>query len=166
MDIRRRRGRTPRFDESTSGNDDRQRSGGRPRRRGQALVEFALVLPLFLLLLCGVLDFGFMLYSRMTVINASREGARLAVTAADPSTIPSVVQGRVMAVSGGLATSYVSVSTSCVPIVSGSCNFSSSTSSQAGDGVKVTVNYDYHTFFPLLFGSKIDLASTVQMVRE
>jgi Flp pilus assembly protein TadG len=130
------------------------------------LVEFALVLPLFLLLLCGVLDFGFMLYSRMTVINASREGARLAVTAADPSTIPSIVQGRVMAVSGGLATANVSVATTCVPLVSGSCNFGSSTSSQAGDAVKVTVSYDYHTFFPLLFGSKIDLASTVQMVRE
>jgi hypothetical protein len=34
------------------------------------------------------------------------------------------------------------------------------------DAVRVTVSYDYQTFFPLLFGSKIDLASTVQMVRE
>ena len=82
----------------------------RSRSRGQALVEFALVLPIFMLILSGVLDFGFMLYSRMTVINASREGARLAVTAADPTTIPSIVQGRVMAVSSGLVAANVSTS--------------------------------------------------------
>ncbi|MDH4142870.1 MAG: pilus assembly protein [Chloroflexota bacterium] len=130
------------------------------------MVEFALILPVFLLILSGVLDFGFMLYSRMTVINATREGARLAVTVADPTAIPSVVQGRVMANASGLVASDLSVSASCVAIVSSSCNWSSATSSQAGDAVAVTVNYQYHTFFPLLFGSAIDLASTVQMVRE
>ena len=30
----------------------------RKRTRGQALVEFALVIPIFLLVLCGILDFG------------------------------------------------------------------------------------------------------------
>lgn len=119
-----------------------------------------------MLVLSGVLDFGFMLYSRMTVINASREGARLAVTAADPTTIPSIVQGRVTAVSSGLVAANVSTSANCVAIVSPSCNWSSKSSSQAGDAVSVTVNYQYRTFFPLLFGSSIDIVSTVQMVRE
>ncbi len=143
-----------------------RRSRRRPRSRGQALVEFALILPVFLLILSGVLDFGFMLYSRMTVINASREGARLAVTAADPTTIPSIVKGQVLAVSGGLVKSDVAIATSCVAIVSPSCSWNTKTSSQAGDAVNVTVSYQYHTFFPLLFGQTIDLASTVQMVRE
>ena len=49
------------------------------RKRGQAMVEFALVIPIFMLVLSGILDFGFMLYSRMTVINSAREGARAAV---------------------------------------------------------------------------------------
>ncbi|MGZ6314992.1 MAG: TadE family protein, partial [Candidatus Limnocylindrales bacterium] len=44
------------------------------RKRGQALVEFAMVIPIFLLVLSGICDFGFMLYSRMSVINAAREG--------------------------------------------------------------------------------------------
>jgi Flp pilus assembly protein TadG len=150
-----------------TGSRSRQsRSHQRPRRRGQALVEFALILPVFLLILSAVLDFGFLLYARMTVINATREGARVAVTAANPTTIPSIVQGQVIANSGGLVTGNVSVATTCVAIVSGSCNWSSTTSSQAGDAVRVTVSYDYQTFFPLLFGSTIDLASTVQMVRE
>ena len=131
------------------------------------MVEFALILPVFMLVLSGVLDFGFLLYSRMTVINAAREGARSAVIAPDPTTIPSVAHGKVLSVSGGLTAGYLTTSTSCVAIkTSGSCSFATTTSSQAGDAVAVTVTYQYHTFFPLLFGSKFDLKSTVQMVME
>ncbi|MEO6206487.1 MAG: TadE/TadG family type IV pilus assembly protein [Candidatus Limnocylindrales bacterium] len=44
--------------------------------RGQSLVEFALVLvPLFLILL-GIIQFGFIFNSYVTITNASREGAR------------------------------------------------------------------------------------------
>jgi hypothetical protein len=45
---------------------------------GQGLVELALVLPLFLLLLIGLIDFGFAFYTNMTLEYASREGARVA----------------------------------------------------------------------------------------
>ncbi len=130
------------------------------------MVEFALVLPVFMLVLSGMLDFGFLLYSRMTVINASREGARAAVTASDPTTIPSVAQGAASGVSSGLA-SGITVTTKCIAIVSSpSCNWSTKTSSQAGDGASITVAYTYHTFFPLAFGATIPLSSTTQMVRE
>ena len=46
-------------------------------RRGQTLVEFALVLPIFLLLLFGVIDGGRFVYVNSTLSNAAREGARL-----------------------------------------------------------------------------------------
>ena len=47
--------------------------------RGAELIEFALVLPLLLLLVLGIVDFGF-LFQRLEVItNAAREGARVAV---------------------------------------------------------------------------------------
>ncbi|SRR6266550_2764875 len=51
------------------------------RRReelGQALVEFALVLPLLLLLILGVIEFSFVWNSRNTVQFASRDGSMLA----------------------------------------------------------------------------------------
>ena len=55
----------------------------RPRkgkaRRGQALVEFALVLPVFLLLIFGIVDAGRLIYTYNTVANAAREGARVAI---------------------------------------------------------------------------------------
>ena len=41
----------------------------------QALVEFALVLPILLLLILGVIDFGRMFYTKMILTNAAREGA-------------------------------------------------------------------------------------------
>ena len=41
----------------------------------QALVEFALVLPLLLLVILGVMDFGRMFYTKMVLTNAAREGA-------------------------------------------------------------------------------------------
>lgn len=47
--------------------------------RGQSLVEFALILPIFVLLLVGIFDFGRAIYAFNTINNAAREGARLAV---------------------------------------------------------------------------------------
>jgi Flp pilus assembly protein TadG len=42
------------------------------------LIEFAVVLPLLLLLFAGIIDFAFMLQRREVITNAAREGARLA----------------------------------------------------------------------------------------
>ena len=131
------------------------------------MVEFALVIPVFPLILAGLLDFGFMLYSRMGVINASREGARAAVTAADPTTIPSVASGAAQSAASGGGLTVTVPTPNCVAIKSvGSCNWSTKTSSQPGDAVSVTVTYTYHTFFPLFFGATIPMSSTVQMVLE
>jgi hypothetical protein len=46
-------------------------------RAGQSLVEFALVLPVFLLMLFGVIDAGRLVYLNSTLSQAAREGARL-----------------------------------------------------------------------------------------
>jgi hypothetical protein len=46
--------------------------------RGQTLVEFALILPIIVILLFGIIDFGLMLNHRITLQHAVREGARYA----------------------------------------------------------------------------------------
>ena len=46
--------------------------------RGQAMVEFALVLPILVLLLCGIIDFGWIFSNKIAADNASREAARYA----------------------------------------------------------------------------------------
>ena len=47
--------------------------------KGAELVEFALVFPLLLLVLFGIMDFGLLFQRYETVTNAAREGARIAV---------------------------------------------------------------------------------------
>lgn len=43
--------------------------------RGQSLVEFALVVPILLLLVLGTLEFGMALHNKIVLTNAAREGA-------------------------------------------------------------------------------------------
>jgi Flp pilus assembly protein TadG len=45
--------------------------------RGAALVEFALVAPLLLVVIAGIVDFGFLFQRYEVLTNAAREGARL-----------------------------------------------------------------------------------------
>jgi Flp pilus assembly protein TadG len=57
----------------------RPTSDSRPNRRrsGQGLVEFALVIPVFLLMICGVIDGGRYVYMNTVLSQAAREGARV-----------------------------------------------------------------------------------------
>ena len=55
----------------------RRHRPGDARHRGQSLVEFAIILPSFLLILVGLIDFGYLFYSHMTLEYATREGARV-----------------------------------------------------------------------------------------
>jgi len=56
----------------------------RSTSRGQALVEFALILPLLMVVLMGILELGRAWNMKQVLTDAAREGARLAVVA-DPS---------------------------------------------------------------------------------
>jgi Flp pilus assembly protein TadG len=47
--------------------------------RGNALIEFALVLPVLLIIVTGILEFGFTFREYLVVTNAAREGARMAI---------------------------------------------------------------------------------------
>ncbi len=44
--------------------------------RGQSMVEFALVLPILLLLLCGIIDFAWIFAQKIEINNSCREAAR------------------------------------------------------------------------------------------
>jgi len=66
--------------------DRRQRRGhGRHGERGQGLVEFAMLVPMFMVLLLGMLEFGFLINHHMTLQYASREGARAGAAMSDGS---------------------------------------------------------------------------------
>lgn len=62
--------------------------------RGAELIEFAIVLPILLFVIAGIVDFGMMFRTWETVTNAAREGARVGVL---PGYDPPDVQARVNA---------------------------------------------------------------------
>ena len=49
------------------------------QQRGMAVVELALVLPIFLLVVFMIAEFGIIFYNKAVITNASREGARLGI---------------------------------------------------------------------------------------
>ncbi len=58
-----------------------RRSGGRSRQHGQGLVEFALTLPIFVLVMMAVIEYGFLYNNILTIQYASRQGAKAAAEA-------------------------------------------------------------------------------------
>ncbi len=67
----------------------------RETETGQTLVEFSLILPIFLLLLFALVDFGRGFYTWLLVTNAAREGARAAAVQLDSPGIDGKVYGSV-----------------------------------------------------------------------
>jgi Flp pilus assembly protein TadG len=96
-----------------------QVTGPRPTlksERGAELIEFALIFPLLLLVLLGIVDFGFLFQRYEVLTNATREGARLASL---PNYTDDDVRRRVceFLLSGGVATTGCPGTSPTNPIV-------------------------------------------------
>ena len=62
------------------------------RQRGVAVVEFALVLPVLLLILFGIIEFGLVMFDQAVITNASREGARAGIVLKTPKATTTDIQ--------------------------------------------------------------------------
>lgn len=87
-------------------------------RSGNSMVEFALILPLFLLLTLGVLDFGRLFWTQETLSYALREAGRYAVTGQHMTSTNGTVESRVQLIinvaqqySAGINVSQITVNT-------------------------------------------------------
>jgi len=65
-----------------------RRLGKINNQNGAALVEFAIVLPLLLILIFGIIEFSVLFYDKAMLTNATREGTRAAILFADDRPIP------------------------------------------------------------------------------
>ena len=105
------------------------------KKRGQSLTEFAIILPIFLLIVFGIFDVGRAIFYYSGIHNAAREGARYgAVNPCDPADI---VQ-RARDFSFGLGDA-VNVSSSI-----------QNTAEGAMDRMIVTVTYQFTTITPFV----------------
>lgn len=103
---------------------------------GSELIEFAIAVPVLLLLVAGLIDFGLMLRQYEVLTNAAREGARLALL---PDYDQAAVQARVVdyLTAGGL-TDAPTVTLQAEALATG-------TGGPTMSGVRVTVTYP-HSF--------------------
>jgi len=121
----------------------------REARRGQTLVEFALVLPLLILLLVGIFDFGRAIFAYNTINNAAREAARLAIvdqTFAD-------IRAEAAASAAGLNIDPTSVQVDfrdSDTAAAGSCNDEVGTPTVVGCIAVVQVPYLYDAATPII----------------
>jgi Flp pilus assembly protein TadG len=122
----------------------------RRSERGQSLVETALVLPILLLLLLAIFDFGRAIYAYNTVSNAAREATRLAIVDQNSTAVTDEAHRSAI----GLDPASVGVTfTTCPSPV------------KIGCPATVTVDYQWSAITPII-GSivgPISLSSTTEM---
>lgn len=128
--------------------------------KGQALVEFALLVPIFLILLFAIVDFGMGFYSWITVTNSAREGARLGAVSASADDIEIRVRETATLINEDTNMDV----------------FVTNAEGPAGQSVTVKVDYDYDLITPLaslvafisgdIIGPTLTLSSTAEMRLE
>jgi Flp pilus assembly protein TadG len=113
--------------------------------RGAELVELALVLPLLLMLVAGIVDFAFMFQAFEVITNAAREGARIRVL---PGYTTADAQARVASYvsAAGLTTVTPTTTVTAVTLANGGGGAPTSTAYQ----VDVTYVYSFRLLSPLL----------------
>jgi len=117
----------------------------RDHARGQTLVEFALIVPLFILMMMGIFDVGRAIYVYSTINNAAHEAVRLAIV--DQDTADVRAKAATHAVGVGVASGDVTVRwlssdyTDVAP-----CN----ATPRYGCAVEVAVAYDFNAATPLI----------------
>lgn len=128
--------------------------------RGAVAAEFALILPILLTLLFGIMEFGMLMYGREVVTNATREGARQGII----QKVPAVTAAQITTV----ATNYLTGTgvnpasvTFAVPASGG----------VTGTPVTVTATYRYPwiiPYIPVLLGlpRPFPIPITVTMLHE
>ena len=137
-------------------NSLKRRSRQNRGRAGQALVEFALILPVLLLVLLGTVEFGRMCTAQNAVTNAAREGVRRGVLATSSAAdVQALVTG--LLASAGINTDKVAVAVQNV-----------GTAYLPGADVTVTVDYEYEPLVGdiLGLGTSLTLTSTSVMRHE
>lgn len=142
------------------------------RRRGSTLLEFALVVPVLMLILLGIMEFGWYVKNQLAVANGTREGVRMAAVGNSVETIRS----RVIATA---KPTKIEDSNITLSFLTKSSNYVSSSTLQndntktpvannaaRGDLIVVTTNIAHTTLtgFPFLTGRRINIAVT--MMRE
>ncbi|MBI4891994.1 MAG: pilus assembly protein [Acidobacteria bacterium] len=134
------------------------------RSRGAIMVEAALTIIVFLMILFGIIDFGRMIWAYSTVAHATREAARYAMVHGSTSAAPAgsaqvagVVRSQLLALDGSKVQVSVEWIASNPPPVTGIAN-------RPGDTVAIRSDYPFSTLLPYMPAGALHLKSSSRMM--
>ena len=119
--------------------------------KGQAMIEMAIILPILLLLVLGIFDFGRILYSQILLEKNARYAARVGIVKNSDSEIMQAINES----SSGLDSSRLNI------VIDPSQSARSS-----GDSLRVKLDYDIDIFTPLMsniIGSPVNISGEATM---
>lgn len=105
-------------------------------QRGTSAIEFAIVLPLLVVFVFGIIEFGLIFYNKAMVTNASREAARSGIVYRDPPLTVAEIQSVVDSYCGNMLVSFGGGPNPTTTVPSGEC-------ANHGDELVVNVAYQY-----------------------
>jgi Flp pilus assembly protein TadG len=117
-----------------------QEAKGLKSRSGQAVVEFALILPAFVVLVFGALEFGDAFYDMHLITNAARCGARLGCL---PGKVETNVSASVTSFMTAVHLTGSYTTATAVTDSTGATRTGGLVNAQEGDTVTVTVSYPF-----------------------
>lgn len=121
------------------------------KKKGQSLVEFAIILPILVLIIFGIIEFGLLMNSYIVIQSASREGARIGIVGGTDEDI--------------LDSVYTAASNLDINRINVNINPNEG-SRKPGDTLTVQVEYDYDILMPVisnLLGDSIRLRAKTSM---
>lgn len=105
-------------------------------QKGTSAIEFAIILPLLVVFVFGIIEFGLLFYNKTMVTNASREAARAGIVYRDPAVTVVEMQSVVDSYCGARLVSFGGGSSPTTTVPSGEC-------ANHGDELVVNVAYQY-----------------------
>jgi Flp pilus assembly protein TadG len=150
-----------------------QQNSASRTQTGQSLTEFALALPLLIIILLGALDLSRLFEAKITLANAAREGARYGMNATDPNdrlnnvnTYVAVVKAQAVneAANSGVTIANGEITVTCMNPATGTA-YANCSLAQVGDQVTVAINHPFYFISTDLLGvGNITLGGTASMV--
>ena len=121
---------------------------GRRTERGATAVEFALIVPLLIVLVLGIVEFGHAFQVQGTLSAAAREGVRLMALQNDPAAARAAVRNAATSLKPGITDAQIAISPVSCPVLNG-----------GSTSVRLTITYPmpYLTGF---FGTGLNLSGT------
>jgi Flp pilus assembly protein TadG len=132
------------------------------RQRGQAVAEFAFVLPLFLLIMSGTIEFARAYIAYAQLLQAAQEGARYGAVLPNTRN-DAAITARVQQLAPGGTTDTVTITSTASPTSNTTVTAASRT---RGNLLTVAIQHNQSLLVPLLPFSQFSMTVTTSMVIE